>query len=179
MSQYWLVRTEDFCRYGQASHSLLFPNPATIGQAPHRDYLCAGPPNLTWAGLRLFARACPGRKDGCGGGNDMGQFLGRLSQANIWSSPGCTGASGPVKREGSGSMSFKERPLGVKPRRDWAITNANQTEIYIAYDQLADATQFRTLVRAKPLGPSPQWHSQAAFRFEMQALRSIMDALKA
>jgi hypothetical protein len=26
MSQYWLVRTEDFCRYGQASHSLLFPN---------------------------------------------------------------------------------------------------------------------------------------------------------
>jgi hypothetical protein len=23
MSQYWLVRSADFCRYGQASHSLL------------------------------------------------------------------------------------------------------------------------------------------------------------
>ena len=36
MSQYWLVRSADFCRYGQASHSLLVPNPATIGEAPHR-----------------------------------------------------------------------------------------------------------------------------------------------
>jgi hypothetical protein len=69
--------------------------------------------------------------------------------------------------------------MALKPRGDWAITNANQTEIYIAYDQLTDATQFRALVRAKPLSPSPQWHSQAAFRFEMQAQRSIMDLLKA
>ena len=74
---------------------------------------------------------------------------------------------------------LKRAATALKPRGDWAITNANQTEIYIAYDQLADATQFRTLVRAKPLGPSPQWHSQAAFRFEMQAQRSIMDVLKA
>jgi hypothetical protein len=36
MSQYWLVRSADFCRYGQASHSLLVPNLATIGEAPHR-----------------------------------------------------------------------------------------------------------------------------------------------
>ena len=37
MSQYSLVRSWDFCRYGQASHSLrLSPRSATIGQAPHR-----------------------------------------------------------------------------------------------------------------------------------------------
>jgi hypothetical protein len=35
------------------------------------------------------------------------------------------------------------------------------------------------LVGAKPLGPSLQWHSQAAFRFEKEAQRSIMDVLKA
>ena len=64
--------------------------------------------------------------------------------------------------------------MALKPSGDWAITNANPTEIYIAYDQLADG-----LVRARPLSPSPQWHSQAAFRFEMQAQRSIMDVLKA
>ena len=69
--------------------------------------------------------------------------------------------------------------MALKPCGDWAITNANPAEIYIAYDQLADATQFRRLVRAKLLGPSPQWHSQAAFRFEMQAQISIMDVLKA
>ena len=74
---------------------------------------------------------------------------------------------------------LKRAATALKPRGDWAITNANQTEIYIAYDQLADATQFRRLVRARPLSPSPQWHSQAAFRFEMQAQRSIMDVLKA
>jgi hypothetical protein len=73
---------------------------------------------------------------------------------------------------------LKRAAVALKPRGDWAITNANPTEIYIAYDQLADATQFRRLVRAKPLSPSPQWHSQAAFRFEMQAQRSIMDVLK-
>ena len=74
---------------------------------------------------------------------------------------------------------LKRAVMALKPRGDWAITDANPTEIYIAYDQLADATQFRTLVCAKPLGPSPQWRSQGAFRFEMQAQRSIMDALKA
>ena len=73
---------------------------------------------------------------------------------------------------------LKRAVMALKPRGDWAITNANPTEIYIAYDQLADATQFRRLVRAKSLSPSPQWHSQAAFRFEMQGQRSIMDLLK-
>jgi hypothetical protein len=74
---------------------------------------------------------------------------------------------------------LKRAVMALKPRGNWAITNANQREIYIAYDQLADATQFRRLVRAKPLSPSPQWHSQAAFRLEMQALRSIRDVLRA
>jgi hypothetical protein len=74
---------------------------------------------------------------------------------------------------------LKRAVMALNPRGDWAITNANPTEIYIAYDQLADATQFRRLVRAKPLSPSPQWHSQAAFRLEMQAQRSIRDVLKA
>ena len=73
---------------------------------------------------------------------------------------------------------LKRAVMALKPRGDWAITNANPTEIYIAYDQLADATQFRRLVRARPLSPSPQWHSQAAFRLEMQAQRSIRDVLK-
>ena len=74
---------------------------------------------------------------------------------------------------------LKRAVTALKPRGDWAITHANPTEIYIAYDQLADATQFRRLVRAKSLSPSPQWHSQAAFRLEMQAQRSIRDVLKA
>jgi hypothetical protein len=74
---------------------------------------------------------------------------------------------------------LKKAVMALKPSGDWAITNANPTEIYIAYDQLADAMQFRRLVRAKPLSPSLQWHSQAAFRFEKQAQRSIMDVLKA
>ena len=74
---------------------------------------------------------------------------------------------------------LKRAVTALKPRGDWAITNANPTEIYIAYDQLADATQFRRLVRARPLSPSPQWRSQAAFRLQMQALRSIRDVLKA
>jgi hypothetical protein len=69
--------------------------------------------------------------------------------------------------------------MALKPRGDWAITNANPREIYIAYDQLADATQFRRLVRARPLSASPQWHSQAVFRLEMQAQRSIRNVLKA
>jgi hypothetical protein len=74
---------------------------------------------------------------------------------------------------------LKRAAMTLKPRGGWAITNANPREIYIAYDQLADVTQFRMLVRAKPLSPSSQWRSQAAFRFETQALRSIMDVLKA
>ena len=72
---------------------------------------------------------------------------------------------------------LKIAAMAFKPRGDWAITNASPAEIYIAYDQLADATQFRRLVRARPLSPSPQWHSQAVFRLEMQAQRSIRDVL--
>ena len=74
---------------------------------------------------------------------------------------------------------LKRAVTALEPHGDWAITNANLTEIYIAYEQLADAMQFRTLVGAQPLSPSPQWRSQAAFRFEMQAQRSIMGLLKA
>jgi integrase len=73
---------------------------------------------------------------------------------------------------------LKRAVMALKPRGDWAITNANPTEIYIAYEKAADAAQFCTLVDAKPLGPSLQWLSQAAFRLEKEAKRSIEDARK-
>ena len=74
---------------------------------------------------------------------------------------------------------LKRAVMALKPHGDWAITNANPTEIYIAYEKAADAAQLCTLVGAKPLGPSLQWLSQAAFRLEKEAKRSIEDALKA
>jgi hypothetical protein len=64
------------------------------------------------------------------------------------------------------------------PLGDWAITDANPTEIYIAYEKAADAAQLCALVRAKPLGPSLQWLSQAAFKFQGEVQRSIVDSLK-
>ena len=67
----------------------------------------------------------------------------------------------------------------LKPRGDWAITNPDPMEKYIAYEIAADAAQFCTLVGAKPLEPSLQWLSQAAFRLEKEAKRSIEDARKA
>jgi hypothetical protein len=66
----------------------------------------------------------------------------------------------------------------LEPRGDWAMTDANPKEIYIAYETAADATQLCTLVRAKPLGPSMQWRSQAAFHFQGEARRSVTDLLK-
>jgi len=74
---------------------------------------------------------------------------------------------------------LKRVAAALEPRGDWAITDANPKEIYIAYEKAADAGQFCTLVRALPLGPSLQWLSQAAFRFEKETQRLIMDALKA
>jgi hypothetical protein len=74
---------------------------------------------------------------------------------------------------------LKKAAMALKPRGDWAITNANPREIYIAYEKAADAAQFCTLVGAKPLGSSLQWLSQAAFRLEKEAKRSIEDARKA
>jgi len=67
----------------------------------------------------------------------------------------------------------------LEPLGEWALTDANPKEIYIAYERAADAAQLCALVGAKPLGPSLQWHSQAAFRFEKEAKRSVEDALKA
>jgi len=57
----------------------------------------------------------------------------------------------------------------LEPLGEWALTDANPKEIYIAYERAADAAQLCALVGAKPLGPSLQWHSQAAFRFEKEA----------
>jgi len=74
---------------------------------------------------------------------------------------------------------LKKMATTLEPRGDWALTDANPKEIYIAYEKAADAGQFCTLVRALPLGPSLQWLSQAAFRFEKETQRLIMDALKA
>jgi hypothetical protein len=61
---------------------------------------------------------------------------------------------------------LKRVATALEPGGDWAITDANPREIYIAYEKAADATKLCTLVRAKPLGPSLQWLSQGAFRFE-------------
>jgi hypothetical protein len=74
---------------------------------------------------------------------------------------------------------LKRVAAALEPSGDWALTDANPKEIYIAYERAADAAQLCALVGAKPLGPSLQWHSQAAFRFEKEAQRSIMDALEA
>jgi hypothetical protein len=74
---------------------------------------------------------------------------------------------------------LKRVATALEPGGDWAITDANPREIYIAYEKAADATKLCTLVRAKPLGPSLQWLSQAACRFEKEAQRSILDALRA
>ena len=74
---------------------------------------------------------------------------------------------------------LKRVATALDPGGDWAMTDANPKEIYIAYEEAADAAQLCTLVRAKPLGPSLQWMSQAAFRFEREAKRSVADALKA
>ena len=74
---------------------------------------------------------------------------------------------------------LKRVATALDPGGDWAMTDANPKEIYIAYEEAADAAQLCTLVRAKPLGPSLQWMSQAAFRFQREARRSVADALKA
>jgi hypothetical protein len=74
---------------------------------------------------------------------------------------------------------LKSVATALEPGGDWAITDANSREIYIAYEKTADAAQFCALVHAKPLGPSLQWLSQAAFRFEKEAQSSIIGALKA
>ena len=73
---------------------------------------------------------------------------------------------------------LKRVATALEPRGDWAITNANPREIYIAYEKAADAAQLCLLVRAEPLGPSPRWLSQAAFRLEREAKSSVEDALK-
>jgi hypothetical protein len=74
---------------------------------------------------------------------------------------------------------LKRAATALDPGGDWAMTDANPKEIYIAYEEAADAAQLCTLVRAKPLGPSLQWMSQAAFRFQREASRSVANALKA
>jgi hypothetical protein len=42
----------------------------------------------------------------------------------------------------------------LEPSGDWALTDANPKEIYLAYERAADAAQLCALVGAKPLGPS-------------------------
>jgi hypothetical protein len=73
---------------------------------------------------------------------------------------------------------LKRIAMTLEPRGDWAMTDANPREIYIAYEKAADAAQLCTLVCAKPLGPSMQWLSQAAFHFQGEARRSVTDLLK-
>jgi hypothetical protein len=88
-----------------------------------------------------------------------------------------------TQRTGEGRVvSFdllKRAATALDPRGDWALTDAKVGEIYIAYEEAADAAQLCTLVRAKPLGPSLQWMSQEAFRFQREARRSVANALKA
>jgi hypothetical protein len=74
---------------------------------------------------------------------------------------------------------LKRVATALEPLGDWALTDANPKEIYIAYERASDAAQLCALVHAKPLSPSLQWLSQAAFRFGKETQGSIMDALKA
>ena len=67
----------------------------------------------------------------------------------------------------------------LEPHGDWTITDANASEIYIAYENEADAALLCTLVRAKPLGPSIQWLSQAAFRLQRETKESLAQTLRA
>ena len=67
----------------------------------------------------------------------------------------------------------------LEPRGDWAILDANASEIYIAYENETDAMLLRTLVGAKLLGPSIQWLSQAAFKLQKETKRSLAQALEA
>jgi hypothetical protein len=73
---------------------------------------------------------------------------------------------------------LKRIATALEPRGDWAITDANPKEIYIAYEKAADAAQLCTLVRGRSLGPSLQWLSQAAFRFDKVAQKLTADTLK-
>ena len=74
---------------------------------------------------------------------------------------------------------LKRAATALEPRGDWAITDANVGEIYVAYEDALDVERFCALVRAKPLGRSLQWLSQAAFRLQGEAKRSVEDAVKA
>jgi hypothetical protein len=74
---------------------------------------------------------------------------------------------------------LKRAAAALEPLGDWAITDANPREIYIAYEKAADAAQLCALVHAKPLGPSLQWFSQGAFRLQKEARRSIIGRQKA
>lgn len=67
----------------------------------------------------------------------------------------------------------------LEPHGDWTITDANASEIYIAYENEADAALLCTLVRAKPLGPSIQWLSQAAFRLQRETKELLAQTLRA
>jgi hypothetical protein len=73
---------------------------------------------------------------------------------------------------------LKRIATALEPRVDWAITDAKPGEIYVAHEHATDAAQLCALVRAKALGPSLQWLSQAAFRLDKVAQKLIADALK-
>jgi hypothetical protein len=74
---------------------------------------------------------------------------------------------------------LKRIATALEPLGDWALSDANPREIYIAYERAADAAKLGTLVRAKPLGFSIQWLSQSAFQLDRATQQLIVDALKA
>ena len=74
---------------------------------------------------------------------------------------------------------LKRVAAALEPRGNWAMTDANPREIYIAYEKAADAAQLCALVHAKSLGPSLQWLSQSAFRLDTETQRLVRDRLKA
>jgi hypothetical protein len=74
---------------------------------------------------------------------------------------------------------LKRVAAALEPLGDWAIKNANVREIYVGYEKAGDAARLCALVQAKPLGPSIQWLSQAAFHFQGEAQRSVANLLKA
>jgi hypothetical protein len=62
---------------------------------------------------------------------------------------GCMGGSGSVQRGRHSSLYSREWLRCWSRMGNWAITNANASEIYTAYENEADAALLCTLVRAK------------------------------
>jgi hypothetical protein len=68
--------------------------------------------------------------------------------------------------------------IALEPRKDWASSDANLKEFYVAYEAALDAARLMSVVNAKPLVPSLQWLSQAAFHLDKATQQLLTGLLK-